>query len=190
MEDAALFYKDIASESSNILFENNLEINNYNLATIHRAENTDDVTKLKEMVTGLNKINRDKKVIVPLHPRTKKKLEALNLNIKFKIIEPVGYLDMISLINHANVVLTDSGGLQEETTALGVPCITIRENTERPITVDEGSNVLVGTNPTRIIDETRKILSNQGKSCRRPKLWDGKAAERIVAIMTKELSHH
>lgn len=91
------------------------------------------------------------------------------------------------MYGNAAVVLTDSGGLQEETTALGVPCITIRENTERPITVEEGTNVLVGTDPARIIAEARKVLRGDGKQGRRPHLWDGRAAERIVAILTREL---
>jgi UDP-N-acetylglucosamine 2-epimerase (non-hydrolysing) len=93
----------------------------------------------------------------------------------------------LNLWKDAAVVLTDSGGLQEETTALGVPCVTIRENTERPVTVEEGSNVLAGTNPDKIIEEARKVLSGKGKQGRRPALWDGKAAERIVAVLAKEI---
>ncbi len=94
----------------------------------------------------------------------------------------------LNLWKDAAVVLTDSGGLQEETTALGVPCITIRENTERPVTVEEGSNVLAGTDPARIIAEVRKVLRGEGKQGRRPHLWDGKAAQRIVDVLVKELS--
>ena len=94
----------------------------------------------------------------------------------------------LNIWKDAAVVLTDSGGLQEETTALGVPCITIRENTERPVTVDEGTNVLAGTDPVRIEAEVRKVLRGEGKQGRRPHLWDGKAAERIVAVLTEELA--
>ena len=95
---------------------------------------------------------------------------------------------LLDLWKDAAVVLTDSGGLQEETTALGVPCVTIRENTERPVTVDEGSNVLAGTDPSVIVRETRRILQGEGKQGRRPHLWDGKAAERIVAVLARELA--
>src|SRR5688500_15180252 len=105
-----------------------------------------------------------------------------------RLTEPLGYLEFLSLTARAKLVLTDSGGLQEETTALGIPCLTIRENTERPITVDEGSNVIVGTDDTRIREESHRILDGKGKSGRTPALWDGKASERIVEAVTSFLA--
>lgn len=102
---------------------------------------------------------------------------------------PLSYMEFLNLWKDAELVLTDSGGLQEETTALGVPCITIRENTERPVTVEEGTNVLAGTNPRRIIGEAGKIMRGEGKQGRRPRLWDGSAAQRIVAILAGENWH-
>ncbi len=164
----------------------------YGVVTLHRPSNVDDPNMMAKIGGALKTISTDLPLIFPVHPRTRSNLEKFDIDLgsNITLVGPQAYMAFLNLWKDAAVVLTDSGGLQEETTAMGVPCITIRENTERPITVDEGSNVLVGTNPTRIIDETRKILSHQGKPCRRPELWDGKAAERIVAIMAKELSHH
>jgi UDP-N-acetylglucosamine 2-epimerase len=114
---------------------------------------------------------------------------GIDLGTNITLVGPQAYMAFLHLWKDAAVVLTDSGGLQEETTALGVPCITIRENTERPITVEEGTNELVGTDPVRIVAVARKILRGEGKQGRRPQLWDGKAAERIVAILVSEMSH-
>lgn len=164
----------------------------YGVVTLHRPSNVDDPGMMAKIGGALKTISADLPLIFPVHPRTRSNLEkhGVDLGSNITLVGPQAYMAFLNLWKDAAVVLTDSGGLQEETTALGVPCITIRENTERPITVDEGSNVLVGTNPTRIIDETRKILSDQGKPCSRPELWDGKAAERIVAILAKQLSRH
>ena len=128
-------------------------------------------------------------LIFPVHPRTRDNMEKFGIDLgpNITLVAPQGYMSFLNLWKDAAVVLTDSGGLQEETTALGVACITIRENTERPVTVDEGSNVLVGTDPVRIVAEARRVLRGEGKRARRPKLWDGRAAERIVDILTREL---
>ncbi|HEU4777647.1 MAG TPA: UDP-N-acetylglucosamine 2-epimerase, partial [Telluria sp.] len=128
--------------------------------------------------------------IFPVHPRTRANLASFGIDLgpNITLVGPQAYMAFLNLWKDATVILTDSGGLQEETTALGVPCITIRENTERPVTVDEGSNVLVGTDPARIVLEARKVLRGEGKQGRRPHLWDGKAAERIVAVLAKELA--
>ena len=125
-----------------------------------------------------------------MHPRTRANLEKFDIDLgqNITLVGPQAYMAFLNLWKDAAVVLTDSGGLQEETTALGTPCITIRENTERPITVEEGSNVLVGTDPVRIVAEVRKILRGEGKQGRRPNMWDGKAAERIVRVLAERLA--
>ena len=129
-------------------------------------------------------------LIFPVHPRTRANLEKFGVDLgrNVTLVGPRAYMEFLNLWKDAVVVLTDSGGLQEETTALGVPCITIRENTERPVTVDEGTNVLVGTDPARIVSEVRKVLAGEGKQGRRPDLWDGHAADRIVQLLAKELA--
>jgi UDP-N-acetylglucosamine 2-epimerase (non-hydrolysing) len=128
-----------------------------------------------------------------MHPRTKKMIDTFNLQNYISrtenmiITDPIGYLDFMQLMQNAMLLLTDSGGIQEETTYLGIPCITIRENTERPITIELGTNVLVGPNAERIIEETNKILSGNAKKGQVPELWDGKAAQRIVKILVDRL---
>lgn len=199
MVDNLLYQADKLTRTDTTTFETNsfkttqaTAGKSYGVVTLHRPSNVDDPDMMAKISGALKTISADLPLIFPVHPRTRSNLEkhGVDLGSNITLVGPQAYMAFLNLWKDAAVVLTDSGGLQEETTALSVPCITIRENTERPITVDEGSNVLVGTDPTRIIDETRKILSNQGKRCRRPELWDGKAAERIVAIMTKELSRH
>jgi UDP-N-acetylglucosamine 2-epimerase (non-hydrolysing) len=127
-------------------------------------------------------------VIFPVHPRTKKQIETFSLRQlidKDRIIikEPLGYLEMLGLMAHAKVILTDSGGIQEESTSLGIPCLTLRENTERPVTVTEGTNIVVGTDPELIFQALEDILKSGGKAGKIPEKWDGKAAERIVEIL-------
>lgn len=161
----------------------------YGVVTLHRPSNVDDKEMMSRISGALREIATEIPLIFPVHPRTRKNLESFGIDLgeKITLVGPQGYMPFLNLWKDASIVLTDSGGLQEETTALGVPCLTIRENTERPITVDEGSNVLVGTDPERIVAEARKTLQGQGKRGRRPALWDGKAAERIVAIIHSEL---
>ena len=150
MEDAALFYREIAKENVPTLENYKLQPGEFNLATIHRAENTDNEEKLKNLVIGLNAVNRQKKVIVPLHPRTKQRLNSLNVKIEFDIIDPVGYLDMINLISNSNLVLTDSGGLQKEAFFFNKYCITMREETEWVELIEGGYNTLVGSDASKI----------------------------------------
>jgi UDP-N-acetylglucosamine 2-epimerase (non-hydrolysing) len=135
-------------------------------------------------------IAADLPLIFPVHPRTRGNLEKFGLDLGPNVVltKPQSYMEFLNLWKDAALILTDSGGLQEETTALGVPCLTLRENTERPVTIDEGSNVLVGTDPARILEEAAKVLAGQGKQGRRPALWDGKAAERIVAELDRLLA--
>ncbi|CUI08237.1 UDP-N-acetylglucosamine 2-epimerase (non-hydrolyzing) [Massilia sp. P8910] len=162
----------------------------YGVVTLHRPSNVDDAAMMSRIGGALKEIAADLPLIFPVHPRTRANLASFGIDLgpNVTLVGPQAYMAFLNLWKDAAVVLTDSGGLQEETTALGVPCITIRDNTERPVTVDEGSNVLVGTDPVRIVAEARKVLHGEGKQGRRPHLWDGKAAERIVAILTTELA--
>ena len=162
----------------------------YGVVTLHRPSNVDDAQMMTRIGGALTELAQELPLIFPVHPRTRANLASFGVDLgpNITLVGPQAYMAFLNLWKDAAVVLTDSGGLQEETTALGVPCITIRENTERPVTVDEGSNVLVGTDPVRILAEARKVLAGQGKQGRRPELWDGRAAERIVAILTRELA--
>lgn len=162
----------------------------YGVITLHRPSNVDDPQMMTKISGALKEIATQLPLIFPVHPRTRINLEKFSIDLgpNITLIGPQAYMSFLNLWKDATLVLTDSGGLQEETTALGVPCITIRNNTERPITVDEGSNVLAGTDPKQIISAAEKILNHQGKVSRKPELWDGKAAERIVAILEKKLT--
>lgn len=162
----------------------------YGVITLHRPSNVDNPETLASLAGALREIATELPLIFPLHPRTRSNLGKFNIDLgpNITLMGPQAYMAFLNLWKDAAVVLTDSGGLQEETTALGVPCITIRENTERPVTVEEGSNVLAGTDPARIIAEARKVLRGEHKQGRRPHLWDGRAAERIVDVLVKKIS--
>lgn len=161
----------------------------YGVVTLHRPSNVDSWEMLSRLASALIQIAAELPLVFPMHPRTRGNLEKFGVNLgpNIQVVGPQAYMSFLNLWKDAALVLTDSGGLQEETTALGVPCITIRENTERPVTVEEGSNVLAGTDPARIVAEARKVLRGEGKQGRRPHLWDGKAAQRIVEVLVKEL---
>ncbi len=161
----------------------------YGVVTLHRPSNVDDAAMMARIGGALKEIAAELPLLFPVHPRTRANLDKFGIDLgpNVTLVGPQPYMAFLNVWKDAAVVLTDSGGLQEETTALGVPCITIRENTERPVTVDEGTNVLAGTDPARIVAEVRKVLTGQGKQGRRPQLWDGKAAERIVEILASEL---
>lgn len=169
---------------------------NYALLTLHRPSNVDDLETLVRLMDVIAEVSVKLPVIFPVHPRTQQKITAAGLLNKLSadrviMLPPVSYLEMLGLMQSAKLVLTDSGGLQEETTALGVPCITLRENTERPITVTEGTNTIVGTDPGKIRQCVEQILQNGGKSGRVPEYWDGQAAKRIVTeIIQRYLSTH
>jgi UDP-N-acetylglucosamine 2-epimerase (non-hydrolysing) len=153
--------------------------------TLHRPSNVDSIEKLGELLGAMDAIAAQIPVIFPVHPRTQQRLSQAGIvhHPHLQVIEPVGYLDFLCLLSKATLVLTDSGGIQEETTALGVPCLTLRENTERPITISQGTNVLVGTDPAKIVAAARDTLAGKAKAGRVPPLWDGRAAERIVQIL-------
>jgi UDP-N-acetylglucosamine 2-epimerase (non-hydrolysing) len=156
----------------------------FGLVTLHRPANVDDPVVLKNLLGALDVVSETCELIFPVHPRTRRAIEEASIATAVRLVEPLGYLDFLALQAAARVVLTDSGGVQEETTALGVPCLTLRDNTERPITVTEGTNVLVGRDPERIIAEARLVLARTAPGPgRRPALWDGRAGERIAAVI-------
>ena len=155
--------------------------------TLHRPSNVDSMDKLRQLLRAIDVIASHVPVIFPVHPRTKQQIaqSGLQHHPQLHLIEPVGYLDFLCLLDKATLVLTDSGGIQEETTALGVPCLTLRENTERPVTVSQGTNLLVGTDPDKIVAAARDILDGKCKTGRIPPLWDGRASERIVDTLLR-----
>lgn len=159
----------------------------YGVVTLHRPSNVDDAEALANVAGALKEISLELPLIFPVHPRTRARLDKFNIDLgpHIRMVGPQGYMAFLNMWKDAALVLTDSGGLQEETTALGVPCITMRTTTERPVTVDEGSNVLAGTDRAVIVASARQILRGEGKRGRRPHLWDGHAAERIVAILAR-----
>ena len=166
---------------------------NYVLVTLHRPSNVDDKSVFTDIISAIEEISGDVEFVFPMHPRTKKMAENFGLYSRIesipgmKITPPAGYLEFISLMSKSKLVLTDSGGLQEETTALGIPCITIRENTERPVTITEGTNQLVGTDRDKIVKIGKETLEGNGKSGRIPKFWDGKTAQRIVDVLLENV---
>jgi len=162
----------------------------YAVLTMHRPSNVDSKKPMERIVKSLLTIGKDIPIVFPAHPRTMKMLGTFGMEKRFRrsgitLLPPLGYLDFLALMSGSTFVLTDSGGIQEETTVLGIPCLTLRNNTERPVTVTEGTNTVVGTDPARIVREARRILSGKGKSGRIPRLWDGKAALRIVRILKR-----
>jgi UDP-N-acetylglucosamine 2-epimerase (non-hydrolysing) len=163
------------------------EFRDYGVVTLHRPSNVDNETTLRGIIGALTEISKQLPLIFPIHPRTQANLDRLGLTLLDTIhtTGPLPYMEFLNLFKDARLLLTDSGGIQEETTALGVPCLTLRENTERPITVTEGTNVVVGTDPVRIVAEANKVLAGQGKKGVRPGLWDGLASERIVQALIK-----
>jgi len=156
----------------------------YGLVTLHRPSNVDDPAHLAELVETLSVIAGDLPLYLPVHPRTRTRLEdqKLALHSGIHLTDPLGYLDFLWLMSNSAAVLTDSGGIQEETTALGVPCLTLRDNTERPVTIDEGTNVLAGTRKASILDAWNQMKRNP-KAGRIPKYWDGSAAGRCVEVL-------
>jgi UDP-N-acetylglucosamine 2-epimerase (non-hydrolysing) len=160
---------------------------------MHRPSNVDDPDTLYDLLGALGEISRTVPVIFPVHPRTRKILftaeapRPLSDCPQLRLIDPMGYLEFLSLTSQAALILTDSGGLQEEATALEVPCLTLRKNTERPITVTVGTNIIVGTDPELIVAEATKALGGNGKKGRLPERWDGRAAVRIAEIFERSL---
>jgi UDP-N-acetylglucosamine 2-epimerase (non-hydrolysing) len=176
------------AQSRAILKKLGLKIKEYALLTLHGPENVDDARTLENILTAVKAIAEKKPVIFPCHPRTRLNIDKFGLSSYFdsagiRLVEPAGYLDFLKLESEALVVLTDSGGVQEETTILNVPCLTLRRSTERAVTVMEGSNIPVGPFPERIVAEAENVMRGNVKSGSIPKYWDGRAAKRIVDIL-------
>ena len=183
------------AESSSIQDELGLE-DDYSILTLHRPSNVDDEGIFAGIISALEVIGKEIQIVFPMHPRTEKMAKQFSLYEriasipKIKITGPVGYLDFVALMSNSKLVLTDSGGLQEETTALGIPCITLRENTERPITVTEGTNTIVGCDPELIKSTALDALTTGGKSGRIPEMWDGKTAHRIADVLINYIENN
>lgn len=188
MIDSLLTYRNKAFRTG-ILANTGVEEGKYALLTLHRPSNVDAPEVLGGILDAFRRIQNQIKVVFPIHPRTAERLQTFGLMPKLsgmgnlRPLPPLGYLEFLALMAKAKLVLTDSGGIQEETTILGVPCVTLRWNTERPVTLREGTNVLVGNDPSRIISAVSQILDGSQRGHARPKLWDGMAAKRIVEVI-------
>jgi UDP-N-acetylglucosamine 2-epimerase (non-hydrolysing) len=185
-------------QSSTIHRQLGLEGGEYGVITLHRPSNVDGTSKLSEVLGALAEIAQELPLIFPVHPRTRKQLETAHASVSFTAlsienpvspkrgihcIDPLGYLDFLALTAGARLIFTDSGGVQEEATVLRVPCLTLRENTERPVTVSHGTNRIVGSTPENILSAARAALENTGAVGAQPPLWDGHAAQRIVSVL-------
>ncbi|MBN2181527.1 MAG: UDP-N-acetylglucosamine 2-epimerase (non-hydrolyzing) [Sedimentisphaerales bacterium] len=193
MIDTLLTHKARAHKSS-ILDRLNLNNRKFAVLTLHRPSNVDNPVVFGGILDALEIIQKDLPIIFPIHPRTSRNLTPFNLDRRLEklpnlhLIEPLGYLDFLKIISTAKLVLTDSGGIQEETTILKVPCLTLRDNTERPVTVEIGSNRIVGTNPDKIIHAYNQVINGRLIEPQIPPLWDGRAADRIVQIIIEKHS--
>jgi UDP-N-acetylglucosamine 2-epimerase (non-hydrolysing) len=202
MIDCLLRHRKLAARST-ILDELGIRLNGsgcrpYGVLTLHRPSNVDEPKTLEGILGALKILAAEMPVFFPVHPRTRNNIENFGLmpylagagsgeRVGIVPLDPLGYLDFLSLNSNARIVLTDSGGVQEETTVLGVPCLTLRENTERPATVEHGTNQVVGVHPDRILASAQTVLRNPVAEFRTPPLWDGKAAPRIMAILREHL---
>ena len=186
MIDTLFRYRERARASA-ALEGLSLKPKGYSLLTLHRPSNVDSSDTLRRLFEAVARIQQENPVVFPVHPRTRQHLQRLNGQMpamaNLRLADPLPYLDFVQLMANARCVLTDSGGIQEETTALGVPCLTLRENTERPITVTRGTNKVIGVDPDTIYAEWRRAADGQWPAGELPELWDGKAAERIVDIL-------
>ena len=192
MIDTLLNHREKA-EKSKILSKLKLIKNNYAVLTLHRPSNVDNKGALENVLDILDKIQQKIKIVFPVHPRTLKNLKSYGLLKKTKnqknliLTEPLGYLEFIKLMSNSKFVITDSGGIQEETTVLGIPCITIRKTTERPVTMEQGTNMIVSTDKSKLIAACKRLLKSHNKG-RIPKFWDGKSAERIAKVILTNLN--
>ena len=198
MIDSLLSNREFAHAPAKILSEAGVDAalldnpHSYAVITLHRPSNVDQVETLRPLLAVLREVSEKLPLVFALHPRTRANIERFGLSDllsseRIVLLPPQGYLEMLGLMSNAKLVLTDSGGLQEETTALGIPCLTLRENTERPITVDSGTNTMVGSDRSAILAGVDKILAGRGKCGRIPEFWDGRTAERIAADLAEWL---
>jgi UDP-N-acetylglucosamine 2-epimerase (non-hydrolysing) len=177
------------AQTSDVLQRLQLSAKEYAVITLHRPSNVDDMDKFSQIITAFEEIEKEMKLVFPIHPRTRDNIKAGKLDARMKamtnllLLEPIGYLDFLRLMSDAALMITDSGGIQEETTILGVPCMTLRENTERPVTITEGTNRLVHTTAEDILNKYHQIRICGIPAACTPKLWDGRAAERIATII-------
>ena len=189
MIDTLLKHRVFAHERSTVLARLGLQPRQYAVSTLHRPSNVDSAESAERTLAAVSELAKRLTVVLPLHPRTRKHFQQFglfeSLSTKATIVNPLGYLEFLALVDNARLVLTDSGGIQEETTVLGVPCLTFRENTERPITVTHGTNRVVGLDPRRVAAAVDEILNDKVSTNRVPELWDGHAAERIIDILAK-----
>jgi len=190
MIDSLLHFLPFAQQSpigDELGLRNGKSWQSFGVLTLHRPSNVDSTEKLAELLGSIDAIAQQVPIVFPVHPRTRQRLSqnGIKHHPQLRLIQPLGYLDFLCLLSKATLALTDSGGIQEETTALGVPCLTLRENTERPVTVTQGTNVVVGTNPFKIVTAAEQILRGNGKRGGMPPLWDGQAAERIVEVLVR-----
>jgi len=195
MIDTLLRFIEVSAKSDildRLALEQNGNIQKYAILTLHRPSNVDDAGTLKGIFDALKRLSEEIPIIFPAHPRTSNIINdsglgdiLAGLRTRISIINPLGYIDFLRLMSKAAIVLTDSGGIQEETTILGIPCLTLRNNTERPVTVKEGTNTVVGNNPKKIIQAGLEVLEKGIQRKRIPKFWDGKAADRIVKTIVK-----
>jgi UDP-N-acetylglucosamine 2-epimerase (non-hydrolysing) len=186
MIDTLLACRDRA-ERSTILEKMELPDRGYAVLTLHRPSNVDDPAVFRDLRLAVERLQRELPIVFPVHPRTRKALAAWEPESlpNLRLTEPLGYLDFMKLVAHARLVLTDSGGVQEETTVLGIPCLTLRANTERPATIHEGTNVLVGMDPHRIISAGLAALAEKPGRARMPHGWDGQAASRVLDVFLR-----
>jgi len=207
MIDTLLRYKERAKKSKileKLGLNKDLQVRSYALLTLHRPSNVDNRETFINILKALKDVSEKIPIIFPAHPRTQRQIKSfglekyfnfvniesnscVNIENSINLLDPLSYLDFLNLMANAKFVLTDSGGIQEETTILNIPCLTLRENTERPVTLKEGTNTIVGSNPEKIISKSMDILNGKKKIGRIPKLWDGKAAERIINILIEKL---
>ena len=207
MIDTLLKYKERAKKSKileKLGLNKDLQVRSYALLTLHRPSNVDNRETFINILKALKNVSEKIPIIFPAHPRTQRQIKSfglekyfnfvniesnscVNIRNSINLLNPLSYLDFLNLMANAKFVLTDSGGIQEETTILNIPCLTLRENTERPVTLKEGTNTIVGSNPEKIISKSMDILNGKKKIGRIPKLWDGKAAERIINILIEKL---
>jgi UDP-N-acetylglucosamine 2-epimerase (non-hydrolysing) len=177
-----LFANIERAKQRSVLQELGLQPKEFGLLTLHRPSNVDDPETLDRLLTAVARVAQELPVVFPVHPRAREHVTARLSTEQIHVVDPLGYLDFIALESQAALVLTDSGGVQEETSALGVPCITLRENTERPITVTQGTNHVVGTDPDRIVSAVQSALQAVASATPIP-IWDGHAADRIARIL-------
>ena len=191
MIDSLVYYLD-KTNGRTVLKDYGLEPQNYILVTLHRPSNVDSKEQLTKLIAMLERLSGERKVIFPIHPRTRKNIAEYNLldeqNSNLILTDPIGYIDFLTLTKNAELILTDSGGIQEESTYLGVQCITLRTSTERPVTVEVGTNQLLGNDLNKAEQAALEVLNGKKKEGQIPELWDGKAAERIVSILVEKLS--